>query len=218
MMSRMNNPLPGTLLVARHHESEWNRLGEWTGTRDVHLTPYGVMKSGEMGALIKDIHVDVVYVSTLIRTMETAHAMLAAMGQPDVPIERSAAHNERDYGDYTGKNKWEMEKILGEGEFERVRREWDCPVPNGETLKMVYARVTPFYEETLLPLLAAGKNILLVSHGNAIRALMKYIESIPDEKVHEEEMLFGAVVIYRVDAEGKMESKEVRKIESKVNA
>ena len=211
-------PAPGVLIVARHHESEWNKLGEWTGSRDVHLTPYGLAKSGEMGLLIKGIHIDQAFASAQVRSLETLQAMLSAMGETAVPIIRSAAINERDYGEYTGKNKWEMKKILGDVQYEHVHRDWDCPIPGGETLKTVYARVEPFYIEHIFPLVQAGKTILMVSHGNAIRALMKYIENISDEDVSHLEMLFGAVVIYKIDQTGHMLEKEVRRVESKVNA
>ena len=208
----------GTLIVARHHESEWNKLGEWTGSRDVHLTPYGLAKSGEMGRLIKGIHIDQAFASAQVRSLETLQAMLQAMGETGVPIIRSAAINERDYGEYTGKNKWEMKKILGDELYEHVHRDWDCPIPGGETLKTVYARVEPFYIDHIFPLVEAGETVLMVSHGNAIRALMKYIENISDEGVSHLEMLFGAVVIYKLDQTGHMLEKEVRRVESKVNA
>jgi 2,3-bisphosphoglycerate-dependent phosphoglycerate mutase len=83
---------------------------------------------------------------------------------------------------------------------------------------MVYERVIPFYLSTLMPLLKEGKNVLVVAHGNSLRALTIYLESIPHEKARDVEMLFGAVVLYQVDDEGKMLSKEVRQVESNVNA
>ena len=210
--------LPGTLIITRHHESEYNKKGLWTGTRDVHLTPYGVQKSEEMGALIKDLPPDYAFASTLVRTDETLDAMLKALGSTSVDGESHPALNERDYGDYTGKNKWEMEKLVGEETFNKIRREWDYPVPNGETLKMVYERVVPFYMSTVLPLIKAGHTVLIVSHGNALRALEIYIESIPTSPAHALQMLFGTVVIYKVDEEGRMTNKEVRAVGGEVNA
>jgi 2,3-bisphosphoglycerate-dependent phosphoglycerate mutase len=132
----------------------------------------------------------------------------------DVDIIRSGAINERDYGDYTGKNKWEVKELIGEDAWNEIRRGWDAPVPNGETLKMVYERVVPFYKETILPLLAEGKNVIIVAHGNSIRALMKYIESIPDSEVGNLEMLFGQILVYDVDPEGLMQKKQVTEIDS----
>lgn len=207
----------GKLIVARHHESEWNKLGKWTGTTNVGLTKYGFDMSRKMGSLIKDIAIDQAFASAQIRSLETLLCMEDGVCI-DIPITRNDALNERDYGDYTGKNKWEMEHILGEEEFEKLRRDWNHPVPHGETLKMVYERVVPYYQHTILPLLRQGKNILLVAHGNSIRSLMKYLESIPDEDMIHIEMPFGAVVVYTLNEEGKMKDKEIRKIDSYVPA
>lgn len=210
--------LSGTLIIARHHESEWNKAGMWTGTRDVHLTQYGFLKSEEMGLLLKDTRIDNAYASMQVRAIETLSCMLNALELYHTPIEYVHALDERDYGDYTGKNKWEMEKAIGEEAFEHMRRDWDYPIPHGETLKIVYERVVPFYTSEVLPLLAAGRTVLIVSHGNALRAFMMYLESIPPEKANTVEMLFGATVLYQVDDAGKMVHKEVRKVESHVHA
>ena len=177
--------LEGTLIIARHHESEWNKEGLWTGTRDVHLTQYGFTKSNEMGLLLKDTRIDQAYASMQVRAIETLSCMLNTLELYNVPAEYVHALDERSYGDYTGKNKWEMEKLIGEAAFESMRRDWEYPIPNGETLKMVYERVVPFYHAVILPLLTTGRNVLVVSHGNALRALMIYLESIPFEKAHE---------------------------------
>ncbi len=208
----------GTFIVVRHHESDWNHKGIWTGMRDRHLTEYGFKKSEEMGMLIKGIHIDHAYASMQVRSIETLSSMLEAMGQFHVPTEHSSALNERDYGDYTGRDKWEMEKILGEDGWNAVRREWNSPIPNGETLKMVYERTVPFFLDNILPRLQNGENILMVSHGNAIRSLMKYIENIPEDKVKDIEMLFGAVVMYKLDSDGHCLRKDIRETISPVNA
>ena len=205
----------GKLIVARHHESEWNKRGIWTGSRYIRLTPHGREMSLKMGLLVEDIRIDCAFASEQIRSLETLTLMLEALGAGNIPIERSSALDERDYGDYTGKNKLEMKKLLGDAEYDRVHREWDCPIPHGETIKMVYGRAVPYYKSYIIPALREGKTALLVSHGNAIRALMKYIENIPDDEVKNLEMLFGSVIVYGVDANGQMTSKDVRKLESK---
>ena len=207
-------PNNGTLLIARHHESEWNKCGKWTGSRDIHLTPYGVEMSFEMGLQVKDFHIDQAICSMQSRSKETLDQMLDAMNQKEVPIMRSAAINERDYGDYTGKNKLAMKELMGEAEYDRMHREYAYPIPHGESLKMVYERAVPYYLEEVLPILRDGKNVLMVSHGNTIRALMKYIESISDDQIKDVEMLFGSVIIYRVDDEGKLLEKDERFTES----
>lgn len=210
--------LPGTLIIARHHESEWNKKGKWTGTRDVHLTEYGFAKSAEMGELLRGTRIDAAYASMQVRAIETLSCMLNALNLYHIPSEYVHALDERDYGDYTGKNKWEMKEAVGEEVFEHMRRDWKYPIPGGETLQMVYERVVPFYTSVVVPLLASGRTVLLVSHGNALRALTMYLESIPPERAAEVEMLFGAVVLYRVDDGGRLVTKEVRTVTSEVNA
>ena len=194
----------GKLLLVRHTESTWNALGKWTGQTDVDLDDKGFKDAAKFGvALAKlGIKIDAAFCSEQMRTRETLECMLDAAQQFGVPVTVSAAIDERDYGEYTGKNKWEMKELLGDEAFNAIRRGWDVPVPNGETLKMVYERAVPFYTGTVLPLLRDGKNVLVVAHGNTIRALKKYIESIPDDKIGDVEMPFGVIEAYTVSSEG----------------
>lgn len=201
----------GKLIIARHEESEWNKLGKWTGSVNIGLTGEGFNQSRKMGELIKGVPIDQAFASSQIRSLETLLCMEDDVCI-DVPISRSEALNERDYGDYTGKNKWEMKDILGQEEFDKLRRAWDYPVPNGETLKVVYERVVPYYLNTILPVLKEGKTVLLVAHGNSLRALMKYLENISDEDISNLEMLFDTVVFYEINEEGRMVGKEEKHI------
>lgn len=210
--------MSGKLILARHHESEWNKLGKWTGLRDRHLDQYGFTKSEDMGLLIKDIQIDYAFASMLVRSIETLSCMLNVCNRYEVPTEHSAALNERNYGDYTGKDKIEMEKLLGEEEYKRLRRGWDYPIPNGESLKAVYGRTVPYFTEKILPRVKEMKNILVVAHGNSLRTLIKYIENVPDEKIIDVEMPFGVIFIYEVDNSGFMIKKEIRQTESHVPA
>jgi 2,3-bisphosphoglycerate-dependent phosphoglycerate mutase len=206
----------GELVILRHGESEWNASGRWTGITDVHLTKKGEHEGELLGEQIKDIHFDHAYVSEQIRTLETLQAALKTQGQTDLAYDRRRAIDERDYGEFTGLNKWEMKQQLGEDVFNSVRRGWDYPVPAGETLKDVYNRSVPFYLDEVLPLLKEGKNIMLVAHGNSIRSLMKYIENISDAQIGETEMIFGTILIYQVDQHGRMVHKEERHIKTKL--
>lgn len=208
----------GKLIIARHHESEWNKLGKWTGLHDSHLTEYGFKKSEDMGLLVKDINIDQAFASMEVRSIETLSCMLNICERYEVPTEHVAALNERDYGDYTGKEKWEMEKILGEEEFKKLRRGWDYPIPNGESLKTVYNRSVPYFLEKILPRVKEGKNVLVVAHGNSLRTIIKYIENISEEGIADVEVPFGAIVIYDLDDAGHLISKEIRQTESIVNA
>jgi D-lactate dehydrogenase len=209
-------PKNGKLVVVRHTESEWNATGQWTGRTDVHLSEKGFHEAALLGLNLRSLNlpIDQAYCSEQIRTRETLEGMLNSAQMFDVPIHREANMNERDYGEYTGKNKWEMKELLGEDAFNNLRRGWDYPVPGGETLKQVYERVLPFYRETVLPQLQQGKNILIVAHGNSIRALMKYIESISNNDVESLEMLFGDILVYDIDNDGKIVSKQHLKIDS----
>jgi 2,3-bisphosphoglycerate-dependent phosphoglycerate mutase len=202
----------GKLAILRHGESEWNATGQWTGRTDVHLTPKGFHEGELMGQEIKDIHFDYAYISEQVRTLETLQAALKTQGQKDLPFDRRQGLNERDYGEYTGLNKWEVQKQLGQETFDHIRRDWDYPVPGGETLHDVYKRAVPFYLDAVLPRLKTGQNILLVAHGNSIRAIIKYIEDVSDPDIAKIEMIFGTILLYDVDADGHMLKKEERKI------
>jgi D-lactate dehydrogenase len=209
-------PRPGKLLLTRHAESEWNATGRWSGRRNVHLSQKGFHETALFGQLLKslDIVVHKAYCSEQLRTMETLEGMLNASQQFDVPIEIAAAIDERDYGKYTGKNKWDMQAIIGDEEFNKMRRGWNYEIPGGETLKDVYERVVPFYLNEVVPQLNAGKNILIVAHGNSLRALMKYIESISDEDVESLEMLFGDILVFDVTENGTVLHKTAHHIDS----
>ncbi len=191
----------GILVISRHAESEWNLLGKWTGWTDVNLTEKGMREAEQLGEIIRDIHFDAAYTSELKRTQQTCDGILR--GKCDqADLERIIAKplNERDYGDLTGKNKWEVKDEIGDEVFQGIRRGWDYPVPGGETLKDVYARAIPYFQNEILPRLQRGENILLVSHGNTIRALMKYLDQIPDEEIGKVEMPFGTLLVYKFDA------------------
>lgn len=204
----------GKLIIVRHGESEWNATGQWTGLTDVHLTSKGTHEGQLMGEKLKDVHIDHAYVSEQVRTLETLQALLKTQGQTGLSYDRRWAINERDYGEYTGMNKWTVKEQVGEEAFNGIRRAWDWPVPGGETLKDVYNRSVPFYTKEVLPRLKKGENILLVAHGNSIRSLMKYIENISDDAIGDVEMIFGTIVMYTVDNEGHMLHREDRKIET----
>lgn len=199
----------GSLILVRHTESEWNAQCIWTGSRNVCLTEKGFEDARLLGRAIEEIHIDHAYSSAQVRTLETLSSMLGTMRQPTVPITRDAALNERDYGDYTGKNKQEMKELFGD-QFDKIRRGWDVPIPNGETLKMVYERVVPYYQKEIMPRILRGENVLIVSHGNALRALMKYIESLSDEDIEKHEVAFGGAVVYTIDDNGHSIAKELR--------
>ncbi|OYW84243.1 hypothetical protein B7Z17_04400, partial [Candidatus Saccharibacteria bacterium 32-49-10] len=110
--------------------------------------------------------------------------------------------------------KWEVKDKVGDEEFQAIRRKWDHPVPGGETLKAVHGRAIPYFDSEILPRLQAGENILMVSHGNTIRALMKHLDDIHEDDMAEVEMPFGTLLIYHFDSQTpKPTKKDVRAID-----
>ncbi len=202
-------------MLIRHAESEWNLLGKWTGRTDVHLTDKGRSQAGQLGEIIQDIELHHAYTSEQIRTVETLLGILEAAGKSELTHTPHAELNERDYGEYTGLNKWEVLEQLGEDTFTKIRRSWAHPIPGGETLQKVYERAVPFYQSYILPRLLDGENILVVSHGNTLRSLMKYLENVSDTGIEEVETQFGEIYIYHVDEEGRKQHKTVRSIAAK---
>ena len=200
--------MSGKLILIRHGESEWNALGKWTGWTDVSITDEGARLTQELGQKIRDITVDVAYNSELKRTTETLDAVLAGMGQ--TPERRhSLAINERDYGVYTGMLKEQVKEEIGEEAYLALRRGWDRPIEKGESLKDVYARVLPFYQEEIVPQLQAGKNVLIVGHGNSLRAMVKYIEDISNDDISSFEFGHNCAIVYDVDEHGRQATKDI---------
>jgi 2,3-bisphosphoglycerate-dependent phosphoglycerate mutase len=197
------------LVLIRHTSSLFNEKGLWTGLTDVELSNKGREEAKECAEFLKDISFDFIYTSALKRTIQTAEIIKHTLASPaqEIPTQ---AFNERNYGDFTGQNKWDVEKKIGKEEFQKMRRSYDYPIPNGETLKDVYQRVVPFYEKEMLPLLARGKNMLVVAHGNSLRALIKYLESISDSEISKTELATGEAYVYTIDERGKVINKEIR--------
>ena len=198
------------LVLVRHGESEWNTLGLWTGWRDIPLTESGHAEARRAAEALDGIKLDVGYTSKLKRARQTLDDITSALGIPDLPVVEDAALNERDYGDLTAKNKWDIQKQYGDEQFLKWRRSWDYPVPGGETLKDVYARVAPYYDQHILPELKAGRNVIVAAHGNSLRALVKHLENIPDAEIPGLEIGTGEVYVYEVDPSGKITSKTIR--------
>lgn len=200
----------GMLVISRHTESEWNVLGKWTGLTDVGLTEKGHGEARKIGELLKGVTFDAIYTSELARTHQTLAGILHGAKHAELGHTPHRAINERDYGDLTGKDKWDVQKEIGDEAFTGIRRGWDYPVPGGETLKDVHGRVVPFYEQEILPRLQRGENVLMVAHGNSIRALIKHLDDIHEDEIANVEMGFGQILIYRIDESGSVHAKEAK--------
>jgi len=197
------------LVLVRHGQSEWNALGLWTGQQDVELTEQGRAEARKAAEHLKEMTLHKAHTSNLKRAQQTLAEIQQALGSVDMETVKHADLNERDYGDYTAKNKWEIAEKLGEEEFTKLRRNWDHPVPGGETLKDVHARVLPYYEQHILADLKAGKNVIVAAHGNSLRALMKHLENYADDDVHKLEIGTGQVLVYEVNENGEVVDKTV---------
>src|SRR3989344_4557656 len=159
------------LVLVRHGKTEWNKLGKWTGHAESDLVEEGIEEARRAGEALKEIPIDCAFVADLRRAQQTFVEICNILRKGDIKTTIHPAIKERNYGIHTGKNKWEVKKEIGEEAFQKLRRGWDVPIPEGETLKDVYNRVVPYYESNMKPELLAVKNILFVSSGNALRAL-----------------------------------------------
>ena len=212
----MNNPEnviaskigSGKLVIIRHGTSEWNKLGKWTGSTDVHLTHEAIEESARLGEVLRDIPFDYAYTSQQIRTRETLEALMNGSNQLGLAHEPTKSLNERDYGMFTGMNKESILETIGQEAFDELRRGWDSPVEGGESLRDVYNRVVPYYLRIILPRLRHGQNVLVVAHGNSIRSLIKYIENVSDSRIGDVSMEHNVALVYTVDSEGRKKRKE----------
>jgi len=197
------------LVLVRHGQSEWNALGLWTGQEDVELTEQGKAEARKAAEHLKNIPLHKAHTSSLTRAKQTLEEIKGALEHTELETVNDNALDERHYGDYQAKNKWEIKDQIGDEAFTNLRRTWDYPVPNGETLKDVHSRVLPYFEEHILEDLKDGKNIIVAAHGNSLRALMKHLDEIDDDKVHELEIGTGEVVVYEIADDGKVLGKNV---------
>ena len=173
------------LVLLRHGQSEWNLSGRFQGHTDINLTQKGIDEAIAANYLIKNITFDAVFTSTLKRTIDTA--ILALSEEVYISLGAIAKKEliERDYGDLSGMTHQEAEELYGKEQVNQWRNSYDVPPPNGECLRDVGARVIPFFNSDINPLLKMKKNVLIVSHRNPIRALVQYFDKILDENVDE---------------------------------
>lgn len=198
------------LILIRHGKSAWNHRGLWTGWTDVELVEEGKEEARKTGHALKGITIHKAFISELKRTKQTLEEILNVLEEKNIPIEKAKALNERHYGIHTGKNKWQVKEEVGEEKFQAIRRGWDEKIPEGETLKDVHERVKPYYESIILPELKKGSNVLIVAHGNSLRAMIKHIENIHEDKISKLEIATGEIHMYTLDEKGTVLKKEVK--------
>ncbi|KKS98316.1 MAG: phosphoglycerate mutase [Candidatus Gottesmanbacteria bacterium GW2011_GWA2_43_14] len=198
------------LALVRHGESEWNAKGLWTGWTDIGLSEKGRDEARMAGRKLSGIGFHHGFTSDLSRAWQTLELIKETLKMQNMPTSRHPEFKERHYGIYTGQNKWQIKKKIGEKNFRELRRGWDVPIPEGETLKDVYVRVVRGFENYLLPEIGKNRNLILSAHGNSIRALIKHLENIPDNLISEVEVATGEVIIYILSESGKVINKEKR--------
>lgn len=201
--------MKNVLVLVRHGESEWNRLNMFTGWQDVDLTEEGVAEAHRAGAMLKaeGAHIDLAFTSLLKRAQNTLKIILSELDQDKLPIVFDAALNERHYGDLVGLNKDEARERWGEEQVHLWQRSYDIAPPGGESLKDTAARVLPFYTKRIVPELQAGKNVILVAHGNSLRSLVMQLDRLSPEQVKELTISTGMPLIYRLRPDGTVAEK-----------
>ena len=184
------------LIIVRHGQSAWNLENRFTGETDVDLTPLGREEAAKAGKLIKPYRIDEAFTSVLKRAIETLDIILKETATTTIPIKKSAALNERNYGDLQGLNKAETEQKYGAKQVHIWRRSYEVQPPGGESLKDTFNRTVPYYQKEIEPELKAGKNVLIVAHGNSLRALMMYLEHISPEAIADLNLATGVPRLY----------------------
>ncbi|HSH31244.1 MAG TPA: 2,3-diphosphoglycerate-dependent phosphoglycerate mutase [Candidatus Saccharimonadales bacterium] len=198
------------LVLVRHGQSEWNLLGQWTGLVDVELTGKGREEARAAAQALENLPLHAAHSSPLKRAKDTLQEILDELGQAEIEAKADPALNERDYGHLTGRNKWQVKQEHGEEQFALWRRSWDYPIPGGETLKDVHARVVPYYEQHILSDLKAGKNVIVAAHGNTLRALVKHLEGVTEAIIPGLEIGTGEVYLYEIGEDGKIIDKQIK--------
>ena len=191
----------------------------FTGWVDVPLTDAGRAEARRGAALIRELRFDRAFTSALVRAQETLRIVLEAIGQPNIPMERDQALNERHYGALQGLNKAETATKYGDEQVKIWRRSYDVPPPNehtewnpegiSESLKDTATRTLPYFTKKIFPLVTAGQTILVVAHGNSLRAIVMHLDHLTKEQVLELNIATGAPIVYELDARGAVLKKTV---------
>ena len=214
------------LILLRHGQSTWNLENLFTGWTDVGLTEQGEKEAREAGRLIvnEGLDPDILHTSVLVRAISTAELTLEEMGRQYLPVRRSWRLNERHYGALQGLNKKETADQHGAEQVLMWRRSYDIPppaldpaderhpghdpryrhlppdlLPATECLKDVVVRMLPYWHDAIVPDLLAGREPLVVAHGNSIRALVKHLDGVSDEEIVDLNIPTGVPLLYELD-------------------
>jgi 2,3-bisphosphoglycerate-dependent phosphoglycerate mutase len=196
------------LVLVRHGQSLWNLQNRFTGWVDVPLTAVGETEARGAGERLQGMTFDVAYTSALSRAQETLRLILETSGI-EVPVIRDAALNERDYGDLAGLDKAATAERYGAEQVHIWRRSFDIAPPGGESLKDTAARTLPFFERAVLEDVRAGRDVLVVAHGNSNRSIVMRLDGLDEEAVTSLEIATGVPLVYDLDSTGAVLSKDV---------
>ena len=215
------------LVLLRHGESVWNMENRFTGWTDVDLTPRGIEEAKRAGEILKeaDFVFDSAYTSVLKRAIKTLWLALESMDLMWIPVHHSWRLNERHYGALQGLNKAEMAAKFGEEQVLLWRRSYDVPppalerddprhprgdpryaglaeseLPLTECLKDTVARFLPYWSETIAPKVRQGRQVIVVAHGNSLRALVKYLDGVSDTEIVGLNIPTGIPLVYELDS------------------
>ncbi|OIQ97729.1 2,3-bisphosphoglycerate-dependent phosphoglycerate mutase [mine drainage metagenome] len=216
------------IVLLRHGESTWNKENRFTGWTDVGLTEKGLAEAAAAGLLLKQegYRFDVAYTSVLRRAIKTLWTVLEEMDRMWIPIHHSWRLNERHYGALQGLNKAETAAKFGEEQVLIWRRAYDTPppalaagdprlatadpryaelapaeFPRTECLKDTVHRFLPYWFETIAPMVASGKSVIIAAHGNSLRALIKYLDGVSDADIVGLNIPTGQPLVYELDDE-----------------
>ena len=212
------------LVLIRHGQSEWNVQNRFTGWRDIDLSPQGIKEAQEAANRLNKINFqyDIAMTSVLKRAIRTLWILMDEMDRMWVPVIRSWRLNERHYGELTGKNKLKMIEEYGEKQIQLWRRSYATSPPDmqkqnpasdlrykeneagqvkGESLSQTQTRLLPFWKKTITPILQNGAKILVVAHGNSLRALIQHIEKLSAEEIMQVEVPTGSPMAYHLSCE-----------------
>lgn len=181
----------GSLILLRHGKSLFNVENRFTGWKDPELAPEGIREAQEAARALRGEKIDVAFVSRQKRAKQTLDVLISEAGFAHLKIRKSAALNERCYGQLEGLNKADVIRKYGAQQVYLWRRSYREKPPGGESLKDTADRVIPYYKKNICPSLKDGKNCLVVAHGNSLRALMMYLENIPPEAISGIEIATG---------------------------
>jgi len=211
------------LVLIRHGQSAWNLENRFTGWWDVPVTDKGAAEARAAGELMaaRGLDFDRTFTSLQTRAIQTLNLALEAMGRLWLPVEKDWRLNERHYGGLTGLNKAETAARHGDEQVHVWRRSFDVPppaaepggeydlsgdrryagiaVPQAESLKDTIARVLPYWDGRIAPLLKDGQRVLISAHGNSLRALVKHLSAIPDDEITGLEIPTGQPIVYELD-------------------